>query len=112
MDLAEQLLGETAPGERPTATLDEIENRITNYFGLKPGDLSARRRTRKIAEARQISMYLMRSLTGASFPAIGEQLGGRDHSTVVHGCQAVTKRCERDARFRTLVETLVKDLGC
>lgn len=112
MDLAEQLLGETAPGERATATLEEIETRITNYFGLRPGDLGARRRTRKIAEARQIAMFLMRSLAGASFPAIGLHLGGRDHSTVVHGCQAVNKRCEKDVRFRQLVETLVRELSC
>jgi chromosomal replication initiator protein len=111
-DLAEQLLGDTSPGEPKTATLEEIETRITTYFGLRPGDLAARRRTRKIAEARQIAMYLMRSLSGASFPAIGTQLGGRDHSTVVHGCRAVTKRCEKDARFRSLVETLVRDLSC
>jgi chromosomal replication initiator protein len=112
LDLAVQLLGETAPEERRPVTLDDIETRLTTYFGLRPGDLKARRRTRKISEARQIAMHLMRSLAGASFPAIGAHLGGRDHSTVVHGCGAVRKRCENDARFRTLVETLMRELDC
>ncbi len=112
LDLAANLLGETAPSERRPPTFDEIEARLTTYFGLKPGDLKARRRTRKISDARQVAMFLMRSLAGASFPAIGEHLGGRDHSTVVHGCGAVRKRCEKDARFRAVVETLVRELGC
>jgi chromosomal replication initiator protein len=112
LDLAHTLLGEAARDEKKPPTLDEIEARITTHFGLRPGDLQARRRTRKIAEARQVAMYMMRIHAGASFPVIGQHLGGRDHSTVVHGCQAVEKRRKSDARFRAMVETLSRSLGC
>ena len=66
--------------------------------GCGPGDLQARRRTRKVADARQVAMYVMRHHAGASFPLIGDYLGGRDHSTVVHGCQA--SRTTTEPRIR------------
>jgi chromosomal replication initiator protein len=55
-------------------------------------------------------MYLMRQQAGASFPAIGEFLGGRDHSTIVHGCQAIDQRRKQDARFRSMLDNLVRSL--
>jgi chromosomal replication initiator protein len=55
-------------------------------------------------------MYLMRQQAGASFPSIGDFLGGRDHSTVVHGCQTVDKRRVHDTRFRTMLENLIRTL--
>jgi len=112
LELARTLLGETSRGEKEPPTLDEIETRITTHYGLRPGDLQIRRRTRKVSEARQVAMYLMRVHAGASFPVIGQHLGGRDHSTVVHGCQAVEKRRKCDPRFRAMLETLSRSLGC
>ena len=112
LELAEHMLGHVGGLGSSAPSLDDIEARVTTHFGLKPGELRARKRTRKVAEARHIAMYIMRNHAGASFPAIGAQLGGRDHSTVVHGCQTVKKRCAEDAKFRALVETLVRILGC
>ncbi len=112
VELARMLLGDPAKEPAKTITLAEIEARVTSHFGLKPGDLQARRRTRKVAEARQVAMYIMRQHGGASFPAIGDFLGGRDHSTVVHGCQTIKRRCEREPRFRTMIEALVRTFGC
>jgi len=112
LELAERLLAPSPAEGGRTVSFDEIEARVTSHFGLKPGELKARKRTRKVAEARQIAMYLMRNQTGASFPAIGEFLGGRDHSTVVHGCQTVEKRLRTEPRFRGMIETLVRLCGC
>ncbi|RMF19963.1 MAG: chromosomal replication initiator protein DnaA [Deltaproteobacteria bacterium] len=108
IDLARELLGGGEEEEARTPTAEEIEERVTRHFGLKPGDLKARRRTRKVAEARQVAMYMMRHYGGMSFPTIGEYLGGRDHSTVVHGCQAVEKRCRQDRTFRNMLATLAR----
>ena len=112
LELAEHMLGHVGTRSESGPSLDEIEARVVTHFGLKPGELRARKRTRKVAEARHVAMYIMRNHAGASFPTIGQQLGGRDHSTVVHGCQAVKKRCAEDPKFRGLVETLVRILGC
>jgi chromosomal replication initiator protein len=110
--LAQQLLGEAKSSEIAGPTLEQIDVGVTRHFGLRPGDLQARKRTRKIADARQVAMYVMRHHGGASLPAIGQYLGGRDHSTVVHGCQVVEQRKRSDARFRSTLETVIRSLGC
>jgi chromosomal replication initiator protein len=110
LQLARQLLGDPQNDTPRTLSLEEIADRVASHFGLRPGELQARRRTRKVSEARQVCMYLMRHQVGASFPMIGEFLGGRDHSTVVHGCQTVDKRRQRDARFRHMLENLIRTL--
>lgn len=112
VSLARQLLGEGKAGESTGPTLEQIDAGVTRHFGLRPGDLQARKRTRKIADARQVAMYVMRHCGGASLPAIGQYLGGRDHSTVVHGCQVVEQRKRSDARFRSMLETVIRSLGC
>ncbi len=108
LDLARELLGNGSEEEGRKPTAEEIEARVTRHFGLRPGELKARRRTRKVAEARHVAMYMMRHYGGMSFPTIGEYLGGRDHSTVVHGCQAVEKRCRDDQTFRTMLAALAR----
>ena len=112
VSLAAELLAELPCDASPETTLENIENKITVHYGLKPGELRARRRTRKVAEARQLAMYIMRTEAGASFPAIGEFLGGRDHSTVIHACQTVKKRLQFDSRFLALLETVTRRVDC
>ncbi len=112
LSLARQLIGDAAATEPKIPSFEEIVAGVTRHYGLRPGDLEARRRTRKIADARQVAMYIMRNHAGASFLAIGEYLGGRDHSTVVHGCQAITRKSSKDARFRSLLETIVRSITC
>ncbi len=110
--LAEDLLSGVS-GESPReVSMEDVERGVTRHFGLQPGELAARRRTKKVAEARQVAMYIMRKHLGASFPTIGSQIGGRDHSTVIHACNAVEKRRGSDTRFRHMIDTLIKMLGC
>jgi chromosomal replication initiator protein len=108
--LADELLGRgrNHDGTPQVVTLDEVEKEVANHFGLRVGDLRARRRTKKIAEARQVAMYLMRQKAGASYPVIGQHLGGRDHSTVIHACQQVERRRKEDSRMRLTLETVAK----
>jgi chromosomal replication initiator protein len=108
LELARQLLGEVVNDAPVAPSLEDVAERVVAHFGLQPGDLQARRRTKKISEARQVCMYLMRQQAGASFPVIGDFLGGRDHSTVVHGCQAIAKRRAQDTRFRAMLDALIR----
>ena len=59
-------------------------SRAAEYFGIKAEDIDAKDRTKKIATARQIAMFVSREMTNASLPKIGEGFGGRDHTTVLH----------------------------
>jgi chromosomal replication initiator protein len=66
------------------------------YYGLTVEDLASRKRTKVIAQARQLAMYLAREETETSLPQIGQALGGRDHSTVVHGCTRIASLLASD----------------
>lgn len=107
--LAAELLGQCHDGGPPAVRLEDVEREVTSHFGLKAGELRVRRRTKKVAEARQVAMYLMRHHAGASYPSIGAHLG-RDHSTVIHACQSIERRCKEDSRFRLVIDTVAKRL--
>ena len=77
---------------RLAPTVDEIVNRSADHFGVTPADIVSKRRTQQIALARQVAMYLVRKLVGASYPSIGRSFGGRDHSTVIHACGVIEER--------------------
>jgi chromosomal replication initiator protein len=106
--LVEEILGKAkANGSAiQIISLEDVEKEVTSHFGLRSGDLRARRRTKKIAEARQVAMYLMRQKAGASYPMIGAHLGGRDHSTVIHACQSIERRRKEDSRMGLVLETV------
>ena len=90
---------------RPTArvTVDDILLTVAGYFGLEVDELTGKRRTRHIARARQIVMYLTRDLTDMSLPQIGNAIGGRDHTTVLYGCDKIATLFEKDDAIRRQV---------
>ena len=86
-----------SPAAQDTVSLSAVVEAAATYFRLSPGDLASRKRTQVIARARQLVMYLAREETTASLPQIGEALGGRDHSTVVHGCARIAALIATDS---------------
>jgi chromosomal replication initiator protein len=81
-------------------TFDEIMNVVSAYYELAAEDLTGPRRTREMAIARQVVMYLARELTDMSLPQVGQALGGRDHTTVMHGCDKMAALFEKDDDVR------------
>jgi chromosomal replication initiator protein len=73
---------------------------VASRFAVSEEALLGKSRERQVAWARQVAMYLMREETSLSLFQIGAQLGGRDHTTIMHGCSAVSKRIKEDARAR------------
>lgn len=73
-------------------------------------DFNSKKRTRAIAYPRQIAMYLCRELTDLSLPKIGEEFGGRDHTTVIHAYDKITNDIENDTGFKEKIETIIKEL--
>jgi chromosomal replication initiator protein len=68
--------------------------------------MSAKIRTKEIAEARQIAMYLARELTGLSLPKIGDGFGGRDHTTVIHACEKIKASLKHNASLQDAVNKI------
>lgn len=103
-----------APCRRPgkaDLTMSRIVDEVCNDYGLTRDDLRSVRRTARLAEARQVAMYLCRERTDASLLAIGAELGGRDHTTVLYAIRQVKTRLESSAELRTRVSTLVRRVG-
>jgi chromosomal replication initiator protein len=73
-----------------------IIDAVSKYYSLSVEDLCGKRRKQEIVRPRQVAMYLLRKEGNASFPAIGHQFGGRDHTTAMHACEKITKLLEHD----------------
>ena len=89
---------------------DEVVRTIANVFGVTEQRILGPDRSREVALPRQIAMYLMREDTNFSLPQIGEALGGRDHTTILYGCEKITDMLERDDRLRRQVIEIRKQL--
>lgn len=75
--------------DKDSISIDLIKKYAAEYYSVRIDDMSAKIRTKEIAIARQVAMYLARELTNASFPKIGDDFGGRDHTTVLHACDKI-----------------------
>jgi chromosomal replication initiator protein len=103
--MVEDVLGGfSRPRER--VTLAQVLDLTARHHGLSIDDLTGKRRTGAINQARQIAMYLAREFTAASLPQIGDAFGGRTHSTVLHSCNKVAEDMVRDPQIRTTLNDI------
>ena len=91
-------------------TIDLIQDVVSSYFNLRVEDLKSQRRTRNVAHPRQIAMYLSRKLTDMSLPKIGEEFGGRDHTTVIHAYEKISENLKTDDSLQHTVNDITKKL--
>ncbi|WP_100486575.1 chromosomal replication initiator protein DnaA [Sporolactobacillus pectinivorans] len=111
VDLAAEALKDIIPSSKPkTITIQDIQVAVGEEYHLKLEDFSAKRRTKSIAFPRQIAMYLARELTDYSLPKIGEEFGGRDHTTVIHAHEKITKQLASDRSLQQKVNGLIDQL--
>jgi chromosomal replication initiator protein len=86
--------------------MDDIEEIVAARFHVKISEMKSRRRSKTLVHPRQIAMYLCRELTDASFPEIGRQFGGKDHTTIIHACKQINKAKEADSTLNATLESL------
>lgn len=105
--LAAEALKDIIPSNRPyTITIEDIQQKVGEYYGLKLEDFKARKRTKAVAFPRQVAMYLSRELTELSLPKIGDAFGGRDHTTVIHAHDKIKKTLLIDQELYKIVNIL------
>ncbi len=95
----------------PVLTFDQVMDEVSEHFSVSVSDLKSRRRTQAIAEPRQVGMYLCRQLTNRSYADIGQEFGGRDHSTVMHAEQKIQSVLEDQTPLARHVRTLKQKLS-
>ena len=96
--------------QNKNVTIDVIQDVVAGYFNLRIEDLKSQRRTRNVAYPRQIAMYLSRKLTDMSLPKIGEEFGGRDHTTVIHAYEKISDNLNTDESLQHTVNDITKKL--
>ena len=95
---------------RGVVSVERIQEAVSETFEVPVAQLKAKRRTAHIALARQAAMYLTRSLTNRSLQRIGQDFGGRDHSTVIHACSLVENKLGSDHEFEHKIKTVKEAL--
>ena len=112
LEIARQALENIMPGrEKKVLTPEAIMDACASHFGLTRDALLSQRRNREIAGTRQLAMYLIRELTQLSTTRIGEVFGGRDHTTVMHACDKVSRLEKTDGETQQALSLLRKQLG-
>ena len=89
----------------------KIQKIVAEHFQISIDDLKSKKRSSNISFPRQIAMYLCRKLTDESFPKIGIEFGGKDHSTVIHSCKKIEKEIKNNAHLAKTIEKIEKDIG-
>jgi chromosomal replication initiator protein len=110
VDLAQEVLAQLWGDEEKIITIDHVQRKVCDLFGLKPSDLKAKTRTKAVAFPRQIAMYLARKLTHASLAEVGRAFGGKDHTTVLHAVDKINTLLEEDPKLRKTIDTLIQGI--
>ncbi len=108
--VAQEVLKDLIVENQKRITVDLIQRIVAGYFEIRPSDMTAKRRSRSVAYPRHIAMYLSREMTSLSFPELGEQFGGRDHTTILHACEKIRKDIKKDQKTKSLVDKLVFEI--
>ncbi len=109
LSLAQEALKEIISEHQPrSVTCQDVLDAVSTYYDIQAEDLKGPRRSRSVTVPRQIIMYLSRKLTEASLPQIGDMLGGRDHSTVLHGCAKIESLMQESPPIKAAVSDLSK----
>ena len=111
VDLAQEVLGELWGEDEKIITIDQIQRRVCDFFGLKMSDLKAKNRTKAIAFPRQVAMYLSRQMTHSSLSEIGRAFGGKDHTTVLHAVDKIQTLLQEDPKLRKTIDGLVQSVN-
>ena len=112
LSLAEELLKDhITPSERKEITSELIIEIVADHYNLKTSDLASVTKKKTISYPRQIAMYLCRELTNVPLVTVGELLGGRDHSTVIHGCEKISTELQTNEQLKSTIESLRKKIS-
>jgi len=110
VDLAQEVLGELWGDEEKIITIEQVQRKVADFFGVRPSDLKAKNRTKAVAFPRQIAMYLARQLTHASLAEVGRAFGGKDHTTVLHAVDKIRNLLQEDPKLRKTVDGLIQGI--
>ena len=107
---AEALKNEINTGFSEKPDISRIEKIVAEHYKISIEDLKSKKRNADIAFPRQIAMYLIRKITDESFPKIGQEFGGKDHSTVMHACEKISNEIDNNENLKKLIIQLENEI--
>ncbi len=111
VDVAAEAIRDMMPSSRPKQiSVEMIQRAVADYYHIQVSEMRARTRVRMISLPRQVAMFLCRELTELSLPRIGEEFGGRDHTTVIHACEKISQDRQTDPTLDANVKEIVERL--
>ena len=110
LELEKNVLKDLSLGKKKDISIEEIQRIVCDYYNIPEDLIRAKNRKKEIAFARQISMYLSKNMTNSSYKTIGLHFGGRDHSTVVHAIQTITKSRKKDKKIQKDLKALERKI--
>ena len=110
LEFAKEALRDLLALQDRLVSIDNIQKTVAEYYKIRVGDLLSKRRSRSVARPRQMAMALAKELTNHSLPEIGDAFGGRDHTTVLHGCRRIAGLRETDKRIEEDYLNLLRTL--
>ena len=110
LELTESALQDIIFTRQKNITIKTVINVTADNFNMNPEDLLSKKRTQDIAMARQVAMYLCRMLSDLSLPKIGEEFGGRDHTTVLHAFKKIDTLISKNSEFKNRIELIKNNI--
>jgi chromosomal replication initiator protein len=110
LEMAKNVLRDLIGTKKKIVSMDDIQETVGARFHVKISDLKSRRRSKTLVHPRQIAMYLCRELTDSSYPEIGRQFGGKDHTTIIHACKQVIKAKDNDSALSATLDSLKEQI--
>jgi len=111
VDVAAEAIRDMMPSSRPKQiSVEMIQRAVADYYHIQVAEMRARTRVRMVSLPRQVAMFLCRELTELSLPRIGEEFGGRDHTTVIHACEKILHDRQTDPTLDANVKEIIERL--
>ncbi|MEW6739395.1 MAG: chromosomal replication initiator protein DnaA [Nitrospirota bacterium] len=110
INMAKNVLKDLISEDDKPITVETIQKAVCEYFGMKAQELKTKKRTKEVANARQIAMYIAKQHTQLSLSEIGRCFGGKDHATVIYACKQIEDRRSRDENLNKSIENINKKL--
>lgn len=108
--MAKSVLKDVLIEKNKEITVEEIQKTVANYFNTKISDIKSSKRHKSLVLPRQISMYITRKLTDLSYPEIGANFGGKDHSTIIYAIKKIEKLIDKDVHIKVTVDKLMSTI--
>lgn len=112
LESAEEALKDIiSPNKAKEITPTLIINTVAEHFGVRPEDITSKKRNSEFVQPRQVVMYLCRELTENSLSAVGKILGKKDHTTVIHGIKKIEAELEHNEELKNKIDIITKKLN-